>query len=961
MKNHHGILTLAAAGSLLAGAGAWAATVKGVIVEKNGDPLAGTSVQLIAMPDTVQKGYMFSGAEGEFTFNNIATGNYILLASMVSMEDGVRKFDIKSASDTIDLGKIVMNDDAIMLDEAVVTAVKAAVVAKQDTIEFNAGSYHTGVNSTVNDLLKKLPGVEIGSDGSITSNGKSVTKILVDGKEVFGDDPQMATKNLPSNMVDKVQVVDRKSDLARLTGVDDGEEETVINLTVKKDMTNGWFGNVSAGYGTDKRYQGSFVVNNFFNGNQITILGGLNNINENGFTDRGRGRFRDFGSDNGISVAQRLGVNFNVGKDEIFRVGGNVLYSHNDRTAISRTSTQYLYPNSVNIQDAESNLRDRGHNLNSDFRLQWNIDEQNTIEFRPRFNFNFRESSSDSHSTLREGDAEQTEINLNTNDQTNRGTSYEISGNLIYNHNFASHPGRSFSVQGQYTFSDTRQKSTTWSNIIYYLMHDEDEELYRYLDNRSWSNSVEGRLTWTEPLGDVTRGNFLNIAYKAKYQWSNADKFTYSLPLPEDVENFVLPEFDAVPADATFESALSNSFRNRFFSQELQVGYKKVNRSLNLEAGLLFAPASSMSEDLIDESRNIPRRWVWNVSPYANVRWKLGQQTALRANYRARTSLPSMTQLQPVADVSDPLNIIVGNPDLKPTFTQNIGIFFNDYQVSSQQSVFAVLNASYALNTVVARTITDATTGGRTTTYSNADGNFNIFGMGMITRSLTNRHWRFNARLNARFGSTPGYINGSFNRTGNLSLSPSAGMTYSCDIFQMSVNPTYSFGNVTNTLPDQPSRSTHAYGFNTDASLYIPFGLELTTDLAFSKSTGYSQGFNSSQWLWNAQLSYSFLSDKSLTAAVRAYDILGMKKNIMRSTGANTIIDSEYNDLTRYVMFSLTWNFNTFSRKGGSTDDLPGIPRDERERMDRGGAPMGPPSGGGAGGHGGPGGHGGRF
>ena len=310
-----------------------------------------------------------------------------------------------------------------------------------------------------------------------------------------------------------------------------------------------------------------------------------------------------------------------------------------------------------------------------------------------------------------------------------------------------------------------------------------------------------------------------------------------------------------------------------------------------------------------------------------------------------------MSQLQPVADVSNPLNIIIGNPDLKPTFTQNIGFHFNDFRMSSQQSIFLMANASFAMNSVVSKTVTDRETGGRTTTYSNENGNFNIFAMGMITRPFTNRKWRFNARMHSSYRESPGYINGEFNRAKNLSLAPSAGLTFSSDVFQMSVNPTYSYSNATNSLSKNSgnasnmNRTIHSYGFNSDASLYLPFGLELTTDLAFSNATGYSEGYDSKQWLWNAQISYSFLSDKSLTFSVRAYDLLGQKKNISRSVSAYSIVDSEFNDLTRYVMFGLTWNFNTLKKKnkGPNGEDMfmPGPP------------PGGP-------GRRGPGGHGGR-
>lgn len=933
----------------IAGASALAATVKGKITDIDGQPLPGTSVQLVSLPDTVRAGYQLSSDNGDFSFNKIKPGSYVLLASMTGMEEIGKTIEVKDSAQTLDLGKIILSENAYTLNEAVVTAVKAAVVAKQDTIEFNAGSYHTAPNATVNDLLKKLPGVEVGEDGAITSNGKSITKILVNGKEFFGDDPQMATKNLPSDMVDKVQVVDRKSDLARLTGVDDGEEETVINLTVKKDMNNGWFGNVGGGYGTDDRYQGSFVVNNFNNGNQITILGGANNINESGFSDRGRGHFRDFGGNGGINRTQRFGLNFNVGKEEIFRVGGNVLYSHSDRNSTRRTSTQYLFPDSVSTQNAGSRTRDKGHNISSDFRVQWNIDPNNTIEFRPNFRLNFRNSFSNDSSILRAGDPAQTLVNNNRNVRTNKGHSIQTGGNFIFNHKFASHPGRSISLQVNYNFSDTREKSTTWSDIEYYLRQDDSELLYRFLDNRTWANSTEGRLTWTEPIGNVKNGNFLNIAYRIKYQWNNADKLTYNLPEPENTENFTPEEFDRVPAGAILSENLSNSFRNKFFTQELQFGYKKVNKKYNLDAGVLFSPSSSKSEDLINNARNIPERWVWNVSPYANFRLRFGERSSIRATYRARTTQPSMTQLQPVEDVSNPLNIIKGNPELKPTFTQNIGVHFNDFRMESQQALFVMLNTSFAINTIVSKTITNSETGGRTTTYTNANGNFNFMGMAMINRPFSNRKWRFNARLNGRYASTPGYINGEFNRTGNLSLSPSGGITFSCDVFQMSVNPTYSYGQVTNTLPKQQNRITHSYGFRSDASLYLPFGLQFNTDIHFSNSTGYSAGFDSKQWLWNAEISYSFLSDKSLTFSVRAYDLLGQKQNISRSVGANTIVDSEFNDLTRYVMFGLTWNFNTLRKKNKGPDG-------ESDMMmgpgGHGGRPMGPPPGGGRGGRG---------
>lgn len=932
----------------MAGMSALAVTIKGNVQDSDGGGLPGVAVQLVSIADSTRVGYVMTDADGSFKLENLKAADYNLLLTMTGMDDISKVVNIADSAETKDLGNMTMTENSVMLGEAVVTAVRAAVVAKQDTLEFNAGSFHTNPTASVEDLLKKLPGVEVGSDGSITSGGKTVTKILVDGKEFFADDPKMASKNLPSNMVEKVQVVERKSETARLTGVDDGEDETVINLTVKKDMNNGWFGNISAGYGTDDRYQGSFNINWFKNGNQVSIVGGGNNINEMGFTDQGRGRFRDFGGNNGINSTQQLGINFNVGNEDKFRIGGNVLYTHSDRDSRSRFDTQYLFPDSISYLRGGSKTRDRGHSIRAQFRMQWNITESDVLDFRPDFSLNLRRSELQDSSILCASMADADKVNSSYALRGNRGKDYNASGRLIYTHKFLSRPGRSFSAQFNYTFSNTRERTTTWNDIEYYLRQDDSERLFQYLDSKQWSNSIEGRLTWTEPLGDPSRGNYLEVAYKASLRFNNADKLTYDVPLSDELDPFVtgLPDYKSVPEGSELSYDLSNRFRNRFSTQELQVGYKKTTSLYNLNAGITFSPSSSGSEDLINPDRNIDTRWVFNFAPYLRFRYKFSKTSSLSANYRARTSQPTLTQMQPVADVSDPLNIKVGNPDLKPTFTQNIGVHFNNYNTETQQSMFAVANASFALNNIVSRTLTDPETGVRTTTYANANGNWNVFGMFMLNQPLRNRKWRVMARFNGRYASNAGYIDGQFNRSGNLVLSPTAGMTFSSDIFQMTVNPTYSFQMATSTLQLQENRYTHSYGFDADASLYLPFGLEVSTDLSFAKSTGYSQGFDNTQWLWNAQLSYSVLKDKSLTLSVRAYDLLGQKKNVSRSVSANMITDNEYNDLSRYVMFGVTWKFNTLTKKVAANmpSDLPpdGGPG---MRRPRGRTPMGPPPG----------------
>ena len=933
---------------LLGGAAVWtavAAVVTGHVSDHTGEALPGAGVTLRHLPDSSYVGGTSTDVDGYFIMEDLPVGRYRVTFSMMGLKDSPHNFEVQTEADTIHFDNVRLDENGVYLNEVLIKAVRPAVVAKQDTLEYNADSFHTSPNATVSDLLKKLPGVEVSSDGSISSGGKSITKILVNGKEFFNDDTQAATKNLTADMVEKVQVIDKKSDLALLTGVDDGEEETVINLTVKKEMQDGWFGTVKGGYGTDNRYEASVNVNYFKNGNQLSIIGGANNINDLGFGDSGRGRFRDFGGNGGITTSQRLGLNFNTGtQDERFRIGGNVFYTHSSRDSRQYSETQYLFPDSVSYQTGGNRTLDKGHNVRADFRMQWQIDPNNTIDFRPRFSMNYRNSALNDSSILRYGERMDQLVNNINNLQNNHGLSYQTDGDLIYNHNFAAHRGRSFSAQFKYSFSNTRQHGTTWSDIEYYLMSDDSETLFRYLDSRQWSNTVEGRLTWTEPL-KLEGGHFLNIAYRISSQHSNADKMTYNVPF-SFFDGLHLPDFSNVPDGALQLDSLSNRFRNTYLTQELQVGYKKVGKALNMEAGILFSPSMSKSDNLMHTDRNIPAQWVWNVGPYARIRYKFGERGSININYRARSSQPSLNQLQPVPDVSDPLNIIVGNPDLKPSFTQSVNARFSNYNTARQQSIAAMISASYGLNTIVNRTITDPTTGGRTTTYANVNGNLNLMGMFMFNQPFSNRAWRINTRLMGRYSNMPGYINGDYNRSGNLVLSPTVGLTFTSDVFQITVNPTYSFNMATNSLPAQPNRYIHSYGVTGDASLYLPFGLEIGTDIDYSYSTGYGRGFDPSQVLWNATASYSILADKSLTFSARVYDILGQKQNITRTVSANQIVDSRHNDLTRYVMFSVAWRFNTFKKTSAAEQLEEGMPMPPPE-----GGPqrMGPPPGEGGG------------
>lgn len=952
-----------------------AADVSGTLVSgTHQSPLSGASVRL--MRDNADSTFVAAtsaGRDGSFRLGGVARGKYLVSFSFLGYETLTRR--VTMADKNIDMGRVTMAESSILLQETTVVGVKTEIVVKEDTIEYNADSYRTQPNAVVEDLLKRLPGVEVDSEGKITANGKEITKILVDGEEFFSDDPKVATKNLPVNIVDKLQVIDRKSDLARLTGVDDGEDETVINLTVKKGMKNGWFGNATAGYGTDDRYSGNFMVNYFKDKNQFSILGSANNTNEMGFTDRGASRFTRFGGRNGISTTQSIGVNFAVGTEEKLRVGGDVFYSHSDRDSRNSSNRQYLFPDSTSYYDEAGSSRDRGHNISGNFRLKWEIDSFSTFEFRPRFSVSFSDSESADSSATRAGDAARSLVNRSLSNKLNDGTNYEMSGRLVFNHKFRSHPGRSYSASLNYQFSDTKEDGSTYTDNTYFLVPDENETIDQIYDNHQWSNSIQGRLTWTEPLGNVKNARFLTFSYNGQYRFNNADKYVYDLVEATSAATTANSALMSMLRDPAFKRRVveeygslawtnptmlrqivedelqpelneeqSNRFRNNYFNQSLQVGFKQVRDNYNLDVGAMVNASMSSSEDLINPDRNIATRWVWNVAPYARIRFKMSQSRSLSFDYRARTTQPSLTQLQPVADVSNPLRIVVGNPDLAPTFTQRVNLRYSDFDQDRQRSIMAMANVQFANNSIISTTDYDSQTGGQVTTYENVNGVWSGNLMGMISMPFRNKSWYFSSMGAVRYSNTVGYNNGLYNRSGSLSVNLSPGIRFNTDAVQLELRPNYNVQITHNTVQSQNDRTIHSYGGMFNGAYYTPFGLVLNTDLTYSGTQGYSQGYDSDQWLWNVSLSYQFLKNKAATITAKVYDLLHQKQNISRTINASYIEDSEYNSVTRYVMLSFTYRFTTFG-SGGSGNEQPPFDYGGRGPGGRRHGPMGPPPG----------------
>lgn len=868
------------------------------------EPLPRVSVRLLSATDSTFITGITGNDNGNFSLKPVKPGSYIAAFSYLGYQTSYLNVKATASQSRLNIGEILLGTGDVVLKEAIVLGKAPEVVVKEDTVEFNADSYKTQPSAVVEDLLKKLPGVEVDETGKITANGKEVTKILVDGKEFFSDDPKVASKNIPVEMVEKLQVVDRKSDLARITGVDDGEEETVINLTVKPGMKQGWFGEVQGGYGYGKdnpnRYQASAMINYIRDDDQFTLIANTNNVNNLGFTDMGGSRFRRFGGNNGLATSHSIGGNFNIGNKEIFRIGGDIMYSYNNRNTIQRSNRQDFFTDSTSYRNGSSIADDLGQQISGNFRIQWNPDTLNVFEFRPRFSVNINDSHKIEESMTQAGDAARSRVNRNYNTSNSHGTSIEASGQLIYNHRLASKPGRSFSIHARYNFSNTRETGASIDSTLYYLLQD-TTELAQESDDHSWSNGYSARITYTEPIGKPNKGMFLTFGLRSAGNFRNADKYTYTAD-PWGI----YPE--------TPDTAYSNSFRNMNITNSAQIGFKQIQKRYTYDVGIAFEPTTTSSEDLIKPQNNIKTYTVFNWAPYLMFTYKAGKQRSLRIFYRGRTSQPTIAQMQPVPDISNPLNIVIGNPGLKPSYTNRLRLRFSDYNAQSQRSIMAHLRANYTLNSIISATSYDAETGGRHTTYENANGVWDATGMFMITFPFRNKRWQLNNFTRLGFSSSAGKNNGELNRSNQLSAGENIGIAFRSDYFDNELRARYNIQYVTNTVQTGSNRTIHSYGGTYSFTVNFPFGLSINSDINYTGNQGYADGYNKDQWVWNAQISYSFLAGRNATIMLRGVDMLNQRNNILRTVTGNYLEDIQYNTLGSYYMISFSYRFNTFGK-----------------------------------------------
>ena len=953
-------------------------TITGKIVEGDSkEPMAMTTVQLLRQDSTVATGVL-TAENGNFKLKAPADGRYILKVTSVGFKSYMNNLTVANGKD-VPLGTIEMAMDAIMLKGAVATGHAAKVTTKEDTFIYNAAAYRTPEGSVVEELVKRLPGAQMDDDGNIKINGKEVKKILVDGKEFMTGDTKTALKNLPTSIIEKIKAYDEKSDLSRISGIDDGNDQTVLDFGVKKGMNKGFFSNADVAAGTKDRYAARLIAARMNSDLRVMGMVNANNVGDMGF---GGGRRGGGAGRRGLTAPKMAGVNINYEKKDKLKLDGSVRWNHSDGDTWTRSSTENFVSTTGSFSNNVNQSFSRSNSWNGQMRLEWMPDTMTNIMFRPTFSY----STSDGTSTRRSGtynedpflyvtdplaqesidllDEKDIMVNSRFNNSISYSDSKNFGGMLQFNRKL-NNKGRNVTLQMNMNYGESGSNGLQINNVhLFQKMNIFGEDStyqtnrYNLTPQKNWNYSVKA--TYSEPIFKAT---FLQFSYEFQYKYSKSDRSTYDFsnlgesmfadltPLYRGWDSYLMRLEN--PFDTYLDVDLSRFSEYTNYIHDIQVMLRIIRQAYNFNVGMTLIPQKTHFVQHYQGHNADTTRTVVNFTPTADFRWKISKVSQLRFNYRGRTSQPSMTDLLDITDDSDPLNISMGNPGLKPSFTNNFFIRYNNYIQSHQQGMGANLRFQTVNNSVARKVTYDPVTGGRTTKPENINGNWSIEGDMFYNIAIdTTGYFNVNTTTGAKYVNSVGYLD--MRRDGNsvksitktTEINERLAASYRNEWIEFEINGSVEYAHSSNEL--QPSsnldRWSFSYGFNTNMTM--PWGTSLSTDLNMNCRRGYSDAaLNTNELIWNAQVSHSFLKAKNLIVSLQLYDLLHQQSNISRAIDAMRRQDTEYNSITNYAMLHVIYRLNLFgtreARQGmrRGPGDGPGAPGGERgmRRGNRGG------------------------
>lgn len=928
--------------------------IKGVVLDsETSEVIPQAAVQLYSLPDTISVAGTASDKDGIFTFQKLNQGNYVLRFSFLGYTPQEADFRVGRGDRNLDLGKFILKSEAFLLSEATIEADIPETEMVDDTLMFNAAAFHVTEGAVLEELVKKLPGVELDTDGTLKWNGKTVSRIMLDGRDYFGGDKQMALQNLPAEMVKRIKAYERKSDLARMTGIDDGNEEVVMDVEPKPQWRGSIMTNTDVAGGTpvgnndygdwvSMLYSGRFTVNRINRSKQFSVVANTGNAGRGG---------------NGQSTNTQLGVNLSrtFGKayprrrDEYpVDISGNVTFNGSDSRSMNRSESETYLTTTTrqSFSNNSSNSSNWNRGFNGEFKMELRPDTMTSIIISPRIQYSTSGNGSVSQSASFNSDPylhgmtvvldefesmPDTMAAIGVNSQRRYQQSYrnnfQVSNNLQFNRKFGNE-GRNFTFTMNFSYQNNSGDSFSYSKQKYYQVAGRDTIMNRYQASPEITRNVSTRVMWSEP---IARATYLQLSYQFQYRFQDRNQNTYQLPsnlYPDWYENWDLPSEAEI--ELFRKDSLSTYATYENFDQTIDLQLRRTTDFYNFNIGFSLMPQhSDMKYDHMGVHADTART-VFNWTPTANFRYRWSRLTSLQFTYRGSTSQPSMTQLLNITDNSNPLNISKGNPGLKPTFRNSMEVQFNTSNTETQRTYNASASLSNTLRNISNRTVYDEMTGVSTSQPVNMDGfwaNWNATANFSYNAPFQfNTKFKFSSTTQANYGHSEGYMRSRgampgdsqslLSTTKTSSVSERVTGTYMSDMLEVRLNGRVNYNHSINELQGN-EQNTYSFSYGPSVSLKTKWhNFRVSSDANMQSRRGFSSAAaNTDEFVWNATMSISMFKKNAGTLSVQWNDILNQESNFNRRVTTTGRTDTWNNTIHSYVMVHFILRINVFGSR----------------------------------------------
>jgi uncharacterized membrane protein YgcG len=910
------------------------ATLKGKLVDSvNKQSLKDASITVLDARDSSLEVFGLAKEDGSFSIVNIGFGTMIVQVKFNGYETFTKNITFSASNSSVNLGNIPMTPAANEL--AGVTVSQSAMRMKGDTAEFNASSFKTKPNAVAEDLIRKMPGMEVAKDGSIKSQGEAVQRVLVDGKRFMGDDPKLATRNLPPDVIDKIQVFDDMSDQAKFSGFDDGNRVKTLNITTKKDKKKGLFGKAVAGIGSkddfgDTRYEESFNFTKMNGDQQLTLMGQANNVNKQNFSENnigggrggqggGGGNFGGGGGGGGIRSVLSGGFNYrDVWSPKIDAYGSYVFNQPRSNSIQSSNSRNIQSADTAIFKDSYSNSRGKSENHRFSFNFENRIDSMNSLIFRPNLALQSTNPVSSSMSSSALGanveNGVTTPISKSTSNSSSYNSGFNINGsNLQLRHRFAKR-GRTVSLDMNFSYSETSGDGNVVTVNEVYSPGLRIDTLNQHFVDSTRSYSLNPTISYTEPIG---RNQMIELRYT--YNYNNTNTINNTFRFDNTTQKY-----------SKFDSLFSNSYKYITSSNNANINYRFQHTKYNFSfgTGLQFQDLES-----VNTTKNvIVKRNFVNLTPQANATYNFTKTRSLRFFYNGRTGQPTTNQLQPIITTSDSLNFQEGNPNLKPQFTNTVRLLYSSIDPFTQRLIFATINGSITTNDIVS-SITQVTKVKSNTTYVNFGTTYNLGGYFNYGFALKKPKSNLSLQTNINYSKSQSLLTtneaGTFvtktNATQSYNLSETVKWTTNLkNNFDMNLSTTFAYNPIRNSIAPSQNSNYMTQTLAADFTLYSNNGWVVASDFDYTHYYGRPAGYNTTVFLITPSIAKTFLKNKAGELRLSCFDLLNQNQTVSVSNNANQITNTISNNLKRYVMLTFTYNLRAFgqNQRGGQQNNM---------------------------------------